>query len=190
MVARCGRWGGKFYAPRARGCWPFGLDKTIFDNLISARQFDIDRRAFDGLPEASGYLSATSGGLMLIAGQSLGAKDGDFAVLRAGGLALGVLNLLRAAPALQSVGAGAFDLDDSNFIISLVKLGLENLAIARAGRVGLPPDVRPVLFPLWQAQDLLTRVALAPHLVAEGKLSQSPAKRSFGLLKAGFFGIW
>ena len=167
-----------------------GLDRTLLVAMITARQFDIDRQAFEGFDALCSYLGASAGNLMQLAGQALGSKSSNSSVFQAGGIALGALNLLRAAPRLTDVAAAPFDVADHGLITRIAQFGLIQLETARQGQGTCTQNERAAFLPLWQVQPLLQKAARLPALIGLDQLVQHPLGRSFGLVKAGILGLW
>jgi phytoene synthase len=75
-----------------------GLDRSLFDDLIDARESDLDPAPFSGLPQVEAYADATSGNVMRLAARVLGAGGTLDKVAREAGIAYAVTGLLRALP--------------------------------------------------------------------------------------------
>ncbi len=74
------------------------LDRSLFDDLINAREFDLDPAPFADLPQLEAYADATSGNLMRLAARVLGAGDALDKHARNAGIAYAITGLLRALP--------------------------------------------------------------------------------------------
>jgi phytoene/squalene synthetase len=74
------------------------LDRSLFDHLIDAREFDLDPAPFADLPQLEAYADATSGNLMRLAARVLGAGETIDESAREAGIAYAIAGLMRALP--------------------------------------------------------------------------------------------
>lgn len=74
------------------------LDRSLFDQLIDAREFDLDPTPFNDLPPLEAYADATSGNLMRLAARVLGAGGAVDETAGEAGIAYAITGLLRALP--------------------------------------------------------------------------------------------
>jgi phytoene synthase len=74
------------------------LDRSLIDDLIDAREFDLDRAPFADLPQLEAYADATSGNLMRLAARVLGAGETLDENAGEAGIAYSVTGLMRALP--------------------------------------------------------------------------------------------
>ena len=74
------------------------LDRSLFDDLIDAREFDLDPAPFGDLSQLEAYADATSGNLMRLAARVLGAGEALDEDAREAGIAYAVTGLMRALP--------------------------------------------------------------------------------------------
>ena len=74
------------------------LARSLFDDLIDAREFDLDPGPFADLVQFESYADATSGNLMRLAARVLGAGDTIDENAREAGIAYAITGLLRALP--------------------------------------------------------------------------------------------
>ena len=85
--------------PLAAAIRRHGLDRSLFDRLIDAREGDMGETPPAGLPALVGYVDATAGGLGLLAAQTLGGASEQAArAVRAVWIAWALAGLLRAVP--------------------------------------------------------------------------------------------
>ena len=82
----------------ARAVARHGLDRSLFDDLIDARESDLDPAPFSELPQLEAYADATSGNVMRLAARVLGAGGTLDKNAREAGIAYAVTGLLRALP--------------------------------------------------------------------------------------------
>jgi phytoene synthase len=75
-----------------------GLDRSLFDDLIDARESDLDPLPFADLRQLENYANATSGNLMRLAARVLGAGEVMDENAREAGIAYAFTGLLRALP--------------------------------------------------------------------------------------------
>lgn len=83
--------------PLAEAVRRFGLARTHFDRLLDARESDLDDAPPPTLAALETYVEATSGTLVLLALEALGAARAE-AAGRHAGVAFGLAGLLRAIP--------------------------------------------------------------------------------------------
>ena len=75
-----------------------GLDRSLFDDLIDARESDLDPAPFADLRQLESYANATSGNLMRLAARVLGAGETLDENAREAGIAYAIAGLMRALP--------------------------------------------------------------------------------------------
>lgn len=156
------------------------------DALVAARRWDIYRDPFEDQAAFSAHLEATSGLLLLAAARSVGAVE-EGPILKAG-FALGLVNWLRAVPALERAGRVPLVDGRADGVRALAEEGLESLSEAR--KAGVPKYVAPVMLVLWQVDRLLTKVRRDPGLVANDQLELSSFQSRFGLMSRALTGRW
>jgi len=144
------------------------LPRTLFDDLIEARRFDIYREGHGSRTAFDGYIQATSGNVMELAGRALGATElepfQDF------GWASGLANLIGALGELYAHGRdpipagsgdknalieGRMDEDFKAVLKGLIEDGLEK--ITHLEKAELPKHLRPALLTGWDSKRVLTR---------------------------------
>lgn len=158
-----------------------GLPVPVLDALIAARVQDAYGAPFEDLAAFDAYLDDTAGGLMWLASKACGGTDE--AAARALGWAAGLANYLRAVPELEARGRHPLPDGRSVAVQALAEVGLAKLALARKGRVP-----KAAALAAWQAQGLLSQVARAPSIVAEGTMGLSEFAKRGGLLWAALSG--
>jgi phytoene synthase len=85
--------------PLARVVEAAGLPRALFERIIDAREFDLERRAPRSMAELEAYVDGTSSALVELALAALGEKSGQAArMARSVGLAYGLVGLVRAVP--------------------------------------------------------------------------------------------
>ena len=85
--------------PLARVVEAAGLPRALFERIIDAREFDLERRAPRSMAELETYVEGTSSALIELALAALGEDSGQPArMARSVGLAYGLVGLVRAVP--------------------------------------------------------------------------------------------
>ncbi len=171
---------------------PASFPRSLFDEIIEARRFDIyreghkDRGAFDH------YVKATSGNVMELAGRALGASNLE--PLQSFGWSTGLAKLMGALPDLYAHGrdpipAGQIDRnaliegrvseDLSKVIKSLAEDGLEK--VKTLSGVAQPKAIRPAYLVGWDTKRVLNKVRQQPHSVLTDDFTVSNARRALKL---------
>ena len=75
-----------------------GLERSLFEDLIDARECDLDPAPFADLPRLEAYADTTSGNLMRLAARVLGAGETLDENAREAGIAYAMTGMLRALP--------------------------------------------------------------------------------------------
>jgi 15-cis-phytoene synthase len=158
------------------------LPKTLFHNMIEAREMDLERAPIADEAALWAYLEATSGNLMVLAVRALGGAE-DATALDVGA-AQGLANYLRAVPALEAAGRAPLPDGRPQAVAALARTGLGRFD--RAGPVGRA--ARPALLAAWQTRAMLKRAATDPTAVAAGRLEPSEFRRRGSLLWRSLFG--
>lgn len=176
-------------APLAEVIRGADLPAGLFRALIAARRHDIYAERFADMDALTAYLQATSGGLMALAAQALGAVDGT--VPAQFGLGMGAANLIVALPELIAAGRNPLPKGgDSDHMRALATIGLEALAVARSNRRAVPSVARPALLAGWRADGPLRAAKRNPEHAMQMPWSGSEFQRRAGLLWRGFSGRW
>ena len=157
---------------------------ALLDELVAARRRDTAQMPFDDPAALRAYLDATAGNLMVVAALLLG--DAAQTPVRAIGRAHGLAQYLMAVPELEARGKAPLPDGRPDTLRALAREGRDWLAEGRAAR--LPKQVRPALWPAWQADAILKRAAAHPARVGQGALAPSEFSRRFGLLRRGLTG--
>ncbi|MEM7317577.1 MAG: squalene/phytoene synthase family protein [Pseudomonadota bacterium] len=158
------------------------------DEYIAVRRWDLYKDPFDSAEHFDRYIDRSSGCLVKVAAQTLGAARSE--TLRDFGYASGVANLLRAAPELVRLGRAPLLDGTSDGISALAASALDRLARARAHRHSVSADARPALLSGWQAQTVLTQALRDPTRVGDGRLGTSEARRRISLMWQAATGRW
>ena len=74
------------------------LPQILFDQMIDAREWDLDEMPFQDMASLEAYADATSGNVMRLAARILGAGERLDGGLREAGIAYAIAGLLRAMP--------------------------------------------------------------------------------------------
>ncbi len=177
-------------APLAQIWQDAGLPVALGHDMIAARRWDIYRSPFDDAAALEAHLDASSGALMWLAAQVLGAGAGAEAAVRDMGFAAGLANWFVAVPELHARGCPALPDRSDTAIRALAEQGLARLAQARGARAHVPAMAAPALLVGWQAGGILARAAKMPALVREGGLYPAEFRRRGGLMLRAVSGRW
>jgi phytoene synthase len=141
------------------------LPQALFDQMIDAREWDLDEMPFADMAGLETYADATSGNLMRLAARVLGAGENLDEAAREAGIAYAIAGLLRAVPyraanrrlalPLASLGAANVSLEsifagESSAGLAAVFAGMAEAAHAhlRAAReIPTPRKFLPALLP-------------------------------------------
>jgi 15-cis-phytoene synthase len=150
------------------------------DEMIAARSWDIYKDPFDSSAHMKRYIAQTTGVLIGVAVQSLGAADrqvvADFAY------GVGLANWLRAVAGLRAGGRIPLPDDTPDAIRELAQGGLDRIARARGNRAAVSRAAAPALLVGWLGEPLLQQVMRDPGRVAAGTLGQGEIARRAGLM--------
>lgn len=178
-----------------------GMIRADFDRLLEARMQDIYP---DAPRDLDRYIEDTSGALVDLATQALGAKPN----VAHGhvGFALGAANLLRALPELTARGHEVFaglSYEDrealmdgvssggvEDAIFGLAKRARARLLFARTMRRTVNAVAAPALLTAWQADAVLKRAEAVPGCVFKGGLAMSEFRRNASLILRATTGRW
>lgn len=154
------------------------------DDLVLARRWDIYRDAFEDEAQFRTYVDHSSGHLMWVAAQILGATEET--PVRDIAFGAGVAQFLRAVPELEARGRIPLVDGRADAVRVLAEAALAQL---RRGRKGaLARQARPALWPAWQAEGILKQAIETPRRVAEGTLGLSEFQKRTGLMRRAIFG--
>ena len=160
------------------------LPRALFDGLIEARFWDIQRDPHPDQRSFEAYIQATAGNLMRLAGHTLvpdlsarqqQAVD-DYA------RATGTAAFLRALPALSKTGQPLLPESGLRDIVALARRALDDLTVAKQTLKSAPKPIRPALRAGWMAATTLKRATARPEVVLQGGLEVSPARKKLFLL--------
>lgn len=135
------------------------------DQICAARRWDCYKDPFEDDAHLHSYVQGTSGTLMQIAAEILGAADRSAAQI---GYGAGVAAWLRAIPALEAQHRIPLLDGTPGGVRALAKQGLEVLQKARGSK--LPKSARPALWPAIGAEKTLRAAMRTPSRVADGTL--------------------
>ena len=160
----------------------------LLGEIAAARRWDVRMEPFADADQLRDYLSKTSGNLLVAAGAALGGAPE--AVLRPAGLAQGVANWLRAAPALRRSGRFPLVDDSPAGVRALAEEGLDHLSAARARRGDVPGRARPALLSLWRTRSALQAARRDPQSALGEGLPERPLRDRLGLAWRAAVGSW
>lgn len=180
------------------------LPRSLFDEMINARRFDIYREGHSGMDAFNVYINATSGNLMRLGAMVLGADDAD--CIADFGYGAGVANLWRALPQLYAKGrhpvpincaldrnavAGG-EVPDSlaSALLEITTTAREKLMSARKSRGEVPKAAAPAMLTGWQADVPLAMVQTQPYKALQQPLETSEFSRRLSLLFRSATGRW
>ena len=159
-----------------------GLSKAPFAKLVQARRFDIYRDAHEDRAAFDDYVDETSGGLMWLAAQTLGAEPGMESDVRRIGFASGLASLLAATPALIAAGKRPLLNSGAEEVAGLASQGLDLLNDGRKFHRD-NKHLRPATLAAWRARQILERAVRDPQSVLEGDFQMSEAGRKLLFIK-------
>lgn len=157
-----------------------GEAAEVLDRLVVARRWDIYRDPFEDAAHFESYLQDTSGGLMQVATQTLGACPTE--VAQDVGYALGLANWLRAIPALEKAKRVPLLDGRPEAVAALAEAGLARLKRAKARRGEVSKPAAQALLAAWQAGPILRQAVRMPERVKDGTLGQSEFGKRAGLI--------
>ncbi|NRB36403.1 MAG: squalene/phytoene synthase family protein [Rhodobacteraceae bacterium] len=149
--------------------------------MVEARDWDTESDPFPDEAAFRAYLDATSGHVLWVGAQMMGAAPDSEPGLRRVALAIGLANWMRAIPTLEEKGKRPLVDGRAEAVASLAREG--QLAL-RAGR-SLSRAARQVLVTGWAARDVLAAIVADPGLVARGAI---PEPRRFAFHRAALTG--
>ena len=164
-----------------------GLPVALFDAVIVARHWDIEKVPFADEAAFVAHIEATAGNLLWGAALCVGVAPSLEPAVRDAGFASGLANWFLAVPELEA--RGRYPLPDGRpqAVAALAQMGLARLRRARAARFGAAV---PVLRTCWRAGDLLTQAAREPGRVADGTLGTSEFRKRVTLAVKSLLGRW
>jgi len=164
-----------------------GLPVALFDAVIVARHWDIEKAPFADEAAFAAHIDATAGNLLWLAALSVGAAPALEPAVRDAGFAAGLASWFQAVPELEA--RGRYPLPDGRpeAVKALAQTGLARLRHARRARFGVAV---PVMRTTWRAGDLLAQAARQPGRVADGTLGTSEFRRRGTLAVRTLLGRW
>lgn len=162
----------------------------LAQQLAEARRHDIWREPFADAAGLWAHLDQGGGSLMWLAARSLGAGPVAEPTVRAWGQAVALAGWLRAVPTMAARGMQPLPDPAPAAVAYLARDGLARVMVARAGRAGIAPAVRPALLTGWQAPALLALAAREPGRIANGTLALSEFTARGRLAWAAATGRW
>ena len=138
-------------------------DIPTLDQLVAARDRDVEGDPFEDEAALWSYLEATSGGLIAVAARRLGGGD---TLAPAAGRALGMANWLMAVPALEAAGRQPLPDGRPETVARLAREGLAAMSEVRRGWAGVPTAARAAFYPLAGCGAILRRAAAQSGAVA------------------------
>lgn len=163
------------------------LPGFLFEQMIDARERDIEPAPFADTMALWDYLEGTSGALMALSVRALGGRADRLA--RDFGSAQGMANYLMAIPALEAAGRRPVPDGRAVAISELAGGGLMRLERARLERGKIARAARPALLAAWRARSILAQAAAHPERVGAGMLAQSEFTRRGSLLWRSVTGL-
>lgn len=161
---------------------------VLLDQLIVARRWDIYRDPFEDRAAFDRYLIHTAGNLLQLGCDALG--QADSAVIQDLGFAQGLVNFLRAIPALEAAKRVPLLDGRDQAVADLATEGLARLARARRDRRKISAAARPALLSTWQTEMILKLAQAQPERVKQGTLAVSGFRRSLRLISQVQTGRW
>jgi len=156
---------------------------TALDTCVAARRWDIYKDAFEDQDHFLEHLDATTGSLLWVAAQSLGATQEQPVRRFAKGVA--IANWLVAVPELEARGRIPLVDGRPEAIMALAQSGLDALSQTTARHIA--KSARPALWSGWKAKAILRQAVQNPLRVGAGELGISGFKSQMGLLKRCVF---
>ncbi len=156
----------------------------LLDGLVEARRWDIGSDPFDDEGAMWRYLDATTGTLLWVAAEALGAPSDDEPGVRQAARAVALANWMLALPELEARGKRPMHDGRPETLAALAAGALRDLTAQR----GLGLSARQALLCGWRARRTLTMVVRQPRRVAHGALVAPDLQRSLTLIRARLTG--
>lgn len=167
------------------------LDRDAANDLgevVSARYWDIEERAFTNTDDLFHHIGRTTGTLNRVAARLLG--DCADHVVGDHAIAAGLANWLRAVPELRARGCQPLPDSSPEPMRYLAQDGLSRLEKARLARNQVPRPAGHVLLSGWQTGWILRRALSRPDLVEAGGLNPPPLRSRLSLMYRAASGRW
>lgn len=153
------------------------VPQQMLVEMIKARNWDVNRQAFDSAGHFHEYLHQTAGHLMAVAARATGADAHDLDAAQCHGCAMGVAKFLIAVPELKAHGCKPL-LDENPEVLA----ELASTTLQRMMAVKTPKSGQAALRAGFDTQRVLRLVQRHPERVLEGRLQTSPFRRKTALL--------
>ncbi len=176
-------------AELARTVSAAALPRVLLEDLINARESELDGPERSSADEFNRFISATSSNLMWLAALSLGCGTPSERTVRDFAWGAGVASYLRAWPALAAKRRAMFNPADE-FVQGLPAQANERIRSARSNRKLVPGKAAPALLAGWRASATLRRAISNPGLIASGGLAESEFRRRGTLAWRSATGLW
>lgn len=124
----------------------WGAEAGGLADLAEARRRDCQREPMSGPEVVVSYVDSTTGALMWLAAQRLGAPASARRIVADHALGCGISAWLRALPRLQPLGLGLIERDPAA-LVRLAEIGQEALRRAARGRRAVPGSAVAALYP-------------------------------------------
>ena len=160
-------------------------DAEVLDKLVMARRWDIYKDPFEDDAHFREYLTATSGGLLQVAGRALGVKGHDPALGQLG-YAFGLANWFAAVPELEARGRIPFVDGREQAVVDLAQEGLQ---IIKENRKKVPAVALAATRSGWLADRTLRSAAANPAIVKDGRLHISDFVKKASLISRVLTGL-
>lgn len=148
--------------------------------MVEARRWDAESDPFEDTSHFNRYLSETTGNLLWVAAQVLGAPETESARFARAAQGVAIGNWLRAIPALEAAGKRVLVDGRPEAVAELAAEGLTCLTAQR----GLSRASQMALLTGWRARAALKTAERNPMAVADGALDEGDAWRQLSLVKA------
>jgi hypothetical protein len=157
------------------------LPRQLFDDLISARRWDIYTEPHAHAFAFGDYIMHTSGNLMALACLAIGMDADDTVAAQEYGYGDGIARLFMAIPALENAQRKPLVDGRSEAVQKLAANALERMAVTFTDTT---PN--PALRTAWMAQNILKLAARDPLLVGTGDLEITQGRKKLRLLVKSF----
>lgn len=148
--------------------------------MVEARRWDVESEPFEDMSHFDTYLTETTGNLLWVAAQVLGAHVAEVEQFSCAAQGVAIGNWLRAIPALEAAGKRVLVDGRPEAVADLAARGLAFLNAQR----GLSRASQMALLTGWRARAALKAAARNPMAVADGALDEGEAWRRLSLVKA------
>lgn len=158
------------------------LPRALFDDLITARRWDIYKEPHAHAFAFEDYIMATSGNLMALACLAIGMPVGDTEHAKAYGFSDGIARLFLAIPELENTQR--YPLIDGR---ADAVVGLAQGALSRMQSVSFSDrSAHDALRTAWMSKQILKSVVSDPSAVANGTLAPTDFSKKLRLLYKSF----